>query len=262
MVLWGYMKRKLLIFLGIITVFMGVVGGERAYAKRTDDGKAGGTDATKCDVEVLGFNAWWNGLGNYMDDQCNFIGDEDIGKNLAPFVWTIVLNVLHDIFAAIGYISIALITFGGYMYITSSGDPGKATKARKTLTSAVIGLVLVLLANVIVDSVIGAIGLGTCEKFGATLANCDQNSNKIIKNIFDKALSAGGIMAVGFIVYGGISYITSNGSPDKARKALRTLIFAAVGLVIVVAAAVITNFVMGSVDDAVDNAIITTTWKG
>lgn len=236
---------------------------------------AGQAYAASCDKSFLGFNAWWNGLDAYMDDKCQLqstdskrIGSEE---NAPAFVWTIALNVLHDIFAAIGYISIALITFGGYMYITSSGDPGKATKARKTLTSAVIGLILVLLANVIVDTVVKTINIagsdcsGSGLLAGVKIPNCTSDENAgatIFANIFGQALSAGGIMAVGFIVYGGISYITSNGSPDKARKALRTLIFAAVGLVIVVAAAVITNFVMGSVDDAVDNAIITTTWKG
>ena len=256
------MKRKLLIFLGIITIFTAAVGvGEKAHAT--------------CDRSFLGFNAWWNGLDAYMnnDTDCELVGDEKIGDNLPSFTWTIVLNILHDLFAAVGYISIALITFGGYMYITSGGDPGKSVKARKTLTSAIVGLLIVLLANVIVDTIIGILNTGSsCTVTsgllsGVELPNCDKNdldagNGHALANIFSSALSAGAIMAVGFIVYGGISYITSNGSPDKARKALRTLIFAAVGLVIVVAAALITNFVMSSASEAVKNAIIITTWKG
>ncbi len=248
-------------------VFIGLFGGETAYATRNSDGTANGSGANKCDVDIIGFSAWWNGLGKFMNDKCEFENDKNnpvLSESNAPvFVWTIVLNVLHDLFAAIGYISIALITFGGYMYITSGGDPGKSVKARKTLTSAVIGLVIVLVANVIVDSVIGAISIGSCS--GTTvdglLVNCDADAHDITKNLFQKALNAGGIMAVGFIVYGGIAYITSNGSPDKAKKALRTLIFAGIGLAIVIAASVIVNFVMGSVDDAI-SVITTTIWKG
>lgn len=272
------MKRKLLIFLGIITVFAGMFVGEGAYADRIKVGntyKANGTGSDRCDVSFMGFNAWWNGLGHFMSDYCEVqstdskrIGDEN---NTPVFVWTIVLNVLHDLFAAIGYISIALITFGGYMYITSGGDPGKSVKARKTLTSAVIGIVLVLVANVVVDTIVKTINIKDptdCGTSGVLLnvkmPNCLSDDNKISEifmHLFAKALDAGAIMAVGFIVYGGISYITSNGSPDKAKKALRTLIFAAVGLVVVILAAVITNFVMGSVDKAIDNAIITTIWR-
>ncbi len=254
------MKRKLLIFGGIITVIMGVVWGGNAYAAaRTNGGGANG-----CDVHILGFNAWWNGLGEYMDGECSLKNDETnpIGNNLPSFVWTIALNILHDLFAAIGYISVALIIFGGYMYITSGGDPGKSVKARKTLTSAVVGLIIVLLANVIVDTIVETINFSstTCGGTFVKLPNCVNNpddTNKLFVNIFDKALTAGAIMAIGFIVYGGISYITANGSPDKARKALRTLIFAAVGLVVVVAATIITNFILSSVDNAVSSTIIT-----
>lgn len=258
------MKKKLLIFLGIITIFAGVFGiSERVYAT--------------CDRSFLGFNAWWNGLDAYMDNDsnCELVNSGEVGSNLPSFTWTIVLNILHDLFAAIGYLSIALIMFGGYMYITSGGDPGKSVKARKTLTSAMIGLVLVLLANVIVDTIVDVINISgkNCDKLSSgtitvRLPNCEVSaangdySGVIIMDIFGKALAAGAIMAVGFIVYGGISYITSNGSPDKARKALRTLIFAAIGLVVVIAASAITNFVMGSVDEAVENAGIINLWKG
>ncbi len=276
------MKRKLLIFLGIITIFVAVFGGGTAYADRIKDPsgsgkyKASGTGADKCDASMLGFNAWWNGLGAFMNDSCEMqsTGSNRIGseENAPVFVWTIVLNILHDLFMAIGYISIALITYGGYMYIVSSGDPGKATKARKTLTSAVIGLILVLTANIIVDTIVKAINISSPEDCGTSglflhvkMPNCFDDGSQasvVLAEVFSKALDAGAIMAVGFIVFGGISYITSNGSPDKTRKALRTLIFAAVGLVVVILAAVITNFVMGSVDEAVDNAMVITTWKG
>ncbi len=256
---------------------MSFIGGGSVYADRTSDGKASGGGASKCNVTILGFNAWWNGLGNFMTDNCEIRSEDEHGKpvgseeNAPVFVWTIVLNVLHDLFMSIGYISIALITFGGYMYIVSSGDPGKATKARKTLTSAVIGLILVLTANIVVDTIVKAINLSAPADCGTSgmlvhvhMPNClddASQSSVIMAEVFSKALDVGAIMAIGFIVYGGISYITSNGSADKTRKALRTLIFAAVGLVIVVAAAIITNFVMGSVDDAIDNAIVTNIWR-
>ncbi len=124
------MKRRLLIFGGIIAILAGVFVGAGVYARTPN-----GSGAHKCDEGALGFNAWWNGLGEYMSDtDCTIIGNEKIGDNLPSFVWTIILNILHDLFTAIGYISIALITFGGYMYITSGGDPGKSVKARKTLT--------------------------------------------------------------------------------------------------------------------------------
>ncbi len=56
-----------------------------------------------------------------------------------------------------------------------------------------------------------------------------------------------GAVAVGFIIYGGITYITSSGDPQKAMKAKRILIYAIVGLVIVLLAFTIENFIGGAI---------------
>lgn len=53
-----------------------------------------------------------------------------------------------------------------------------------------------------------------------------------------------GIVAVGMIIYAGIQYLTANGEPGKAKKAMDTIIFSVVGLIVVIAAFAITNFVI------------------
>lgn len=54
-----------------------------------------------------------------------------------------------------------------------------------------------------------------------------------------------GMIAVGFIVYGAIQYATAHGDPSKAARGKNSIIYAVIGLVIVLLAAVITNFVFG-----------------
>ena len=49
------------------------------------------------------------------------------------------------------------------------------------------------------------------------------------------------------IIYAGIQYITANGDTAKTKKATNTIIFSIVGLVIIIAAFTITNFVITSV---------------
>lgn len=56
---------------------------------------------------------------------------------------------------------------------------------------------------------------------------------------------AGGIIAVGVIVYAGIKYILSQGQPDKMKQASQIIAYAVVGLIVVVLAAAITAFVSG-----------------
>ena len=52
-----------------------------------------------------------------------------------------------------------------------------------------------------------------------------------------------GLVATGFFVIGGFSYITSAGNPERMDGAKRTITFSAIGLIIVIAAFVLSNIV-------------------
>ena len=54
------------------------------------------------------------------------------------------------------------------------------------------------------------------------------------------------LMAVGFIIYGGIQYTVSQGDPQQTNNAKNTVLSAVVGLVIAVSAAVVISFIAGS----------------
>ena len=49
----------------------------------------------------------------------------------------------------VGFASVIMILLGGYRYITSAGDPNKAAAAKNTILYALIGVVLVALAQLI-----------------------------------------------------------------------------------------------------------------
>lgn len=50
------------------------------------------------------------------------------------------------------------------------------------------------------------------------------------------------LVAVGYVIYGGIKYIMSQGDPEKAKTARQTIISALIGLVVAIAAAAIVRF--------------------
>ena len=54
----------------------------------------------------------------------------------------------------VGAISIIMIIYGGFRYITSGGDSGRVGNAKNTLIYAIIGLIIVALAQLIVNFVI------------------------------------------------------------------------------------------------------------
>lgn len=66
------------------------------------------------------------------------------------------INTVVDILSwVVGVISVIMIIVGGFRYITSGGASDKVTGAKNTIIYALIGLVIVALAQFIVNFVIG-----------------------------------------------------------------------------------------------------------
>lgn len=67
---------------------------------------------------------------------------------------TYIQTVLEAIIGLAGIIAAALVVFGAYSLITSSGEPENIAKAQKMITNALIGLVVAAIAFLIVNFVI------------------------------------------------------------------------------------------------------------
>lgn len=75
--------------------------------------------------------------GGVDTDQVSFPAD------LAPIGLAVVEILLRiGLFVAVGF-----VIYGGFLYLTSQGEPDKAANARKAIINAVIGLVIGLLAT-------------------------------------------------------------------------------------------------------------------
>lgn len=231
------MKRRILAFLGVIvTLAVGVTVAMPAPAMAL-----GGGD---CDAgSFLGFRPWYDGLCN-VDNEIEPPKEHD-QQDLTAFVWTIVLNVLVDLSLAVGYLAIGFIIYGGYQYIMSQGDPGRAAKGKKTLTSAIVGTIIALVASVAVNTVRVILGINATDSW-----NQDPFTQDRLLGVFNWAYVVAGIVAVIFIIKGAVDYLLSQGDPGKVRKATQAIIYAVVGLVVVLLAAAITNFVVGSTSGA------------
>jgi len=63
------------------------------------------------------------------------------------------------------------------------------------------------------------------------------------QNVIQVLVILAGLLAAGFFVWGGITYITSSGNPERMDHAKKTIFWSAVGLAICIAAFVLTNIV-------------------
>ncbi len=66
-----------------------------------------------------------------------------------------IIATVIDIFSlVVGVVAVIMIIVGGLKYITSGGDSGNITGAKNTILYAIVGLVVVALAQVIVRFVL------------------------------------------------------------------------------------------------------------
>ena len=81
-------------------------------------------------------------------------------------------------------------------------------------------------------------------------SDADSQTNfiwKIVLNIVDDLLQLIGYTTVGYIMYGGFLMMTSNGAPDKAAHGRKTIMSAAIGLVIALASVALVNFISSKI---------------
>lgn len=66
----------------------------------------------------------------------------------------IITTVINIFSLVVGVVSVIMIIIGGLKYITSGGDSGNVSGAKNTILYAIVGLVIVALAQVIVRFVL------------------------------------------------------------------------------------------------------------
>jgi cytochrome bd-type quinol oxidase subunit 2 len=80
---------------------------------------------------------------------CAFAGDDPQGK-----VNDLIAQIINIFSVIVGVVAVIMIIVGGFRYITSGGDSGNVTTAKNTILYAIVGLVIVALAQFIVKFVL------------------------------------------------------------------------------------------------------------
>jgi hypothetical protein len=91
----------------------------------------------------------FGGCTGQTNTVCQSTGDD--AKNVISTVVNLLLYIL-------GAVAIIMIIVGGIMYVTSGGDAGGVKKAKDTITYAIIGLIVAIMAYAIVNFVAKSFG--------------------------------------------------------------------------------------------------------
>lgn len=125
------MKKSLLILvigLGLLLGGLGVATSQMTLAASKNDacvgvGLAGGTNG--CDPSTSG-----------------------------PTVNSAIVTVINLMFVVVGVVAVIMVIIGGLKYVMSSGDSNSISSAKNTVLYAIIGLIIVGLAQIIVKFVL------------------------------------------------------------------------------------------------------------
>jgi hypothetical protein len=73
---------------------------------------------------------------------------------------SMIANIVKAGLTLVGAIALAMIVYGGFLYISAAGDEAQIKKAKTVLIYAIIGIIVIGLAYALVAFVIGAFGGG------------------------------------------------------------------------------------------------------
>jgi len=76
------------------------------------------------------------------------------GESSVSGLYKLAADVVNIFSVIVGIIAVIMIIFGGFKYITSGGDSGNVSGAKNTLIYAIVGLIIVALAQFIVRFVL------------------------------------------------------------------------------------------------------------
>lgn len=81
-------------------------------------------------------------------------GVDMTGASSSMDVPGVIAAAVNFLSVVVGALSVIMIIVAGFKYVTSGGDSGKVTSAKNTIVYAVVGLIIVILAQAIVKFVL------------------------------------------------------------------------------------------------------------
>jgi hypothetical protein len=210
------------------------------------------TASAACTSSFLTFPAWYDGV---IDSKCD-ITVPKVDKNgggLPAFIFRIVLNIIEIALQLVAYAAAGYLIYGGFKYLTSAGSADRVVAGRKIILNAIVGLVISFMSVAIVNLVTSNIDApaGKCNTSAGDKIdpNCvgisKVDSNKAVEGVLTTVYYAAGAASVIVIIVSSIFYVISQGDPAKTKRAKDGILYAVVGLVIVLVAFIITNFIIG-----------------
>jgi uncharacterized membrane protein len=178
----------------------------------------------------------------------NIAGDEGNLMSLIGSIISVVLSIL-------GALLLIYFIYAGFLWMTAQGDPKQLEKAKDIMKNALMGLIIVLVANSIVFFVVmelpnGALLWGDTGNDVSTvaetagLAGSEWFLESNVGALINVALNILGVILLLLFLYAGFLWMTAQGDTKQTQKAKDMMRNAVVGLLIVLGSRLIASYVV------------------
>lgn len=161
----------------------------------------------------------------------------------------------------IGGVAVLMIVRNGMRMITMGGAEDKIGQDKKNLAYSGLGLILIIIADNVINNVFYKIDLTRPPSVGG--AKPGINSVQGVQEIVGATnfiVSIVGPLAILMLIAGGIMYITAAGKDEQINKAKKLIVVTLVGIIIIYGAfAIVSTFIGGSMGEPAPDATTATT---
>lgn len=105
-----------------------------------------------CAKQGIGILPSWY---KYLDKSVDATGHCNIVATFPDSISAILLAVVEILLRIGAIVAVAYVIYGGFLYMTSQGEPDRANAARQTILNAVIGLVVAIISTGVVSFIGG-----------------------------------------------------------------------------------------------------------
>lgn len=147
-------------------------------------------------------------------------------------------NILLAARNVVVVLAIIAIVIGGMMYIFAGVNEKMVSAGKSAITSALIGLAVVVGAPAFLKEIVDVLGGGATLLGITTTAEYDAalSFQEIALNILNLLLSIVGILGMIGLVLGGSFYLTAAADPKQAEKGKSIAVYSLIGISIALAA--------------------------
>lgn len=184
---------------------------------------------------LFGLPTWYKYL------ECDADGktiSADINQNPNQ-LWLIGAAILEIMTRVAALAAVGFVMYGGFRYLTSAGNPDKTAQARKSIINALIGLSIAIISTAAISFLATEISGGS----GGGLTNVAADETALQRGL-NIVYTVAGIIAALMIVIGGFKFVTANSDPGKISSARQTLVYALIGMGVVLFAAALTSLIL------------------